>query len=269
MMKSWDYNYHSHTARCGHALGDDEEYVLSAVKAGFKKMGFSDHVFIPNYEQPGMRGSYKELDNYLHSIDVLRRRYKGLIDIYAGFEAEYSPLLEPYYKELKESGKVDYLIQGQHSYFENDHMIWYTRKYSVYKEIIEAYVKDCIAGMRSGLFLYLAHPDFFLIFARRFDEVGEWAANEIAKVSLETGVPLEVNMAHARFGIVDSPSYHDYPCHDFWDIVSRYGCKVVLGVDAHTPEEYTHTRYDVFASFIKEHSLNLIEPVVEHSKLHR
>ena len=27
-------NYHTHTARCMHATGTDEEYVLSAIKGG-------------------------------------------------------------------------------------------------------------------------------------------------------------------------------------------------------------------------------------------
>ena len=41
MMKA---NYHTHTARCGHAEGTDEEYVLAAIERGFDEMGFSDHV---------------------------------------------------------------------------------------------------------------------------------------------------------------------------------------------------------------------------------
>lgn len=37
------YNLHSHTYRCHHAKGTDEEYVLSAIKNGYTEMGFSDH----------------------------------------------------------------------------------------------------------------------------------------------------------------------------------------------------------------------------------
>jgi histidinol-phosphatase (PHP family) len=51
-----DYNYHSHTWRCGHATGTDEAYVKSAIANGFKIYGFSDHVILPNASQPGMRG---------------------------------------------------------------------------------------------------------------------------------------------------------------------------------------------------------------------
>ncbi len=37
------YNYHTHTSRCGHAGGSDEEYVQAAIKAGYQILGFSDH----------------------------------------------------------------------------------------------------------------------------------------------------------------------------------------------------------------------------------
>lgn len=36
-------NYHTHTTRCYHASGKDEEYVKAAIKAGIKELGFSDH----------------------------------------------------------------------------------------------------------------------------------------------------------------------------------------------------------------------------------
>ena len=35
-------NYHTHTKRCNHAVGEDEEYVLSAIENGYKVLGFAD-----------------------------------------------------------------------------------------------------------------------------------------------------------------------------------------------------------------------------------
>ena len=34
-------NYHTHTTRCMHATGDDEDYVLSAIKGGYRGFTFS------------------------------------------------------------------------------------------------------------------------------------------------------------------------------------------------------------------------------------
>ena len=36
-------NYHTHTERCYHAWGSDEEFVLAAIKGGYTELGFSDH----------------------------------------------------------------------------------------------------------------------------------------------------------------------------------------------------------------------------------
>ena len=48
------YTYHSHTFRCGHAVGTDEEYVKKAIEGHYEILGFSDHVMLPNQSQPGM-----------------------------------------------------------------------------------------------------------------------------------------------------------------------------------------------------------------------
>ena len=36
-------NYHTHTYRCHHAIGKEEDYILNAIKAGYTELGFSDH----------------------------------------------------------------------------------------------------------------------------------------------------------------------------------------------------------------------------------
>ncbi|MBR3717558.1 MAG: histidinol phosphatase, partial [Bacteroidaceae bacterium] len=36
-------NYHTHTSRCHHAEGTDEDYIKSAILGGFDILGFSDH----------------------------------------------------------------------------------------------------------------------------------------------------------------------------------------------------------------------------------
>ena len=91
-MNKLDFNYHTHTYRCGHAVGEDEQYVINAIKLGIKKLGFSDHVMLPSgFDQPGIRGSFAQLEDYLHSIRALKEKYKDQIEIFVGFEAEYYP----------------------------------------------------------------------------------------------------------------------------------------------------------------------------------
>lgn len=42
-------NYHTHTKRCGHAEGEDEDYVLEALGSGITDLGFSDHIMLPGF----------------------------------------------------------------------------------------------------------------------------------------------------------------------------------------------------------------------------
>lgn len=263
MTRKWDYNFHSHTYRCGHAEGQDEEFVLAAIKAGFKTMGFSDHVFLPGIHEPRMRGDYELLQEYLHSVDVLRRRYEGVIDIYKGFEAEYCPEFEPYYRDLLNNKGVEFLLLGQHSFYKEGKMHWYTTG-AEKEEAIRNYTRDLIKGMESGLFLYCNHPDFFLIYYHEWNKVCEDCAREIAKASKRLGMPLEVNMAHSRLALPSETGETTYPYPAFWRIVAEEGCDVTLGVDAHRPMEYQITRYSLFLQFIEENNLHLVTPKVTH-----
>ena len=40
-------NLHTHTPRCRHASGTEEEYVRCALDAGLQTLGFSDHTPYP------------------------------------------------------------------------------------------------------------------------------------------------------------------------------------------------------------------------------
>ena len=68
MSMKIDYCYHTHTYRCGHASGKDEEYVLAAIESGIKVLGFTDHVMLPGYPQPGIRGDFALLQDYIESL---------------------------------------------------------------------------------------------------------------------------------------------------------------------------------------------------------
>ena len=104
----WDYNIHSHTFRCGHAEGSDEEYVEAAIDAGFRYMGFSDHVFLPGIIHKTMRGEISLLGDYISSVNALKEKYKDKIKIHLGFEAEYMPEFLTYYKDLLENKGMEY-----------------------------------------------------------------------------------------------------------------------------------------------------------------
>ena len=102
-------NYHTHTVRCHHAVGDEREYIENAIDAGMKILGFSDHTpqFFKSGYVSGMRMTPDEAPEYVSCIKNLAQEYSGKIKIYTGFEAEYFPSLFP---NLKGSAQNTVLI---------------------------------------------------------------------------------------------------------------------------------------------------------------
>lgn len=93
-------NYHTHTTRCYHASGKDEEYVKAAIKAGIKELGFSDHTpwHYDSSFKATMRMPENQLDGYIESILSLKEKYKDQISILVGLECEYFEKYIPWLK---------------------------------------------------------------------------------------------------------------------------------------------------------------------------
>ena len=104
-------NYHTHTTRCMHATGSDEDYVLSAIKGGYQELGFSDHTpwkYHTDYVAD-MRMLPEELPGYVESLRSLREKYRDQISIKIGLECEYFPTYIHWLKEkIKEYQPVSY-----------------------------------------------------------------------------------------------------------------------------------------------------------------
>ena len=67
-------NFHTHTSRCHHAVGEDREYVEAAIARGIKTLGFSDHspyLFDGDYYSH-FRMRPEEFEGYIKSLLSLR-----------------------------------------------------------------------------------------------------------------------------------------------------------------------------------------------------
>ena len=118
-------NYHTHTTRCMHATGSDEDYVLSAIKGGYQELGFSDHTpwkYHTDYVAD-MRMLPEELPGYVESLRSLREKYRDQISIKIGLECEYFPA---YIHWLKEKGIV--MIEQPMPKEQLDDIAWITQQ---------------------------------------------------------------------------------------------------------------------------------------------
>ena len=223
-------NLHTHTYRCYHAVGTDEEYVLAAIQAGYDKLGFADHTPLP-YTSGFVNGDKMEPDKlpgYLQSIAHLKQKYAGQIRIYVGLECEAVRRFFPYLREVRQ--QLDYMILGNHGDKEFEDFFGHLTQ----QEQLWHYLETAVEGMETGLFLYLAHPDLMLQRYPVFDETAEQVSRQLCREANRLGVPLEYNLLGVLKGHPDGCL--GYPCPQFWEIAAEENVRAVIGVDAHSPE---------------------------------
>lgn len=256
-------NYHTHTFRCGHAVGKDEDYVLQAIANGYNELGFSDHLMIEGLnEDSTMRGSYKELEGYINSIRFLQQKYASQIKIYVGLECEYFPQLHSYLQELLNSKKVDYLIFGNHyQYYNNKRIYGYFGRIHSQKELY-AYRDLAILAIQSGLFKFFAHPDLFMNNYPVFDEVCQEISFQICQEAKKYNLPLEINQGGVRNTskrLIGDIVRYPYPYPKFWEIAQQVGNSFIVSVDAHRPTDFSHQAVKIVEEFVKMNHFQIID----------
>ncbi|MCR5741655.1 MAG: histidinol-phosphatase [Gammaproteobacteria bacterium] len=254
-----DKNYHTHTYRCGHASGSDEEYVLEAINMGLTVLGFSDHIMLKDHEQPRVRGNYSMLNDYISSLEALKEKYKDKIEIILGFEAEAMEYYFPYYKSLLDEGHIKYLILGNHCEIdENNKLHAFFSKNTKSKDIIR-YTSSMIKGMKTKMFKIVAHPDYFMSSYHKWNKTVINCSERICKTAKELGIYLEFNFGAIRQGkrMIDNEYRFKYPYDKFWEIAKKYDCKICLGLDAHRPKDLSNELNNPGYEMVKELGLKI------------
>jgi len=256
-------NYHTHTSRCGHASGEDREYVEKAIEHGFTELGFSEHAPMPFPDDIpsdnlnrllAMRMKLHETDGYFRSLLSLREEYKNDIKIHIGFEVEYFECCFDRFIEYIKDYPVDYLILGQHFQGVYLEKMIHNGARTGSDEILKNYVDAVVAGIRTGKITYIAHPD--LISYSRSLEVYESEITRMINCAKEYKIPLEINF----YGLQE---VRNYPTLAFWQIANDLGCDVIFGSDAHKPENLKNPYAYKYAQMMLDSfkNLNLLEKV--------
>ena len=224
-------NYHTHTVRCKHANGDEEQYILEAINQGHSVIGFADHTpwhYQSNYHS-NMRMEERELANYVETLRHLKEKYKDQIEVKIGLECEYFPKYMDWLKQTIKDYDLDYIILGNHFQGSDEDGIYYgspTRDIQVLKD----YVQDVLHALDSGLYSYVAHPDL-VYYQNQESEEYKAEMSKICKRAKELDIPLE-------FNLLGYSTHRQYPNATFWNIASQYQNKAILGIDAHDLFQY-------------------------------
>ena len=263
-------NYHTHTFLCKHALGDSEDYVKRAISLGYHTIAITDHGPFPKFLQKKLNSRRMSIEQYeevyLDMLDRSVKKHKDEILVLKGVEIEYLPELEPFYpKFLKD---LDFMILGQHYIkVENSHKSIYT---DLTKEDILLYARTVKAGIESGMFKIVAHPEIFCwnLKEDQWDETCIEAANMIIDAAVEKEVALEINVNGVRNSFYQRKEFYQdgkinfpYPRREFWDIAQSKNAMIVLNDDAHAPnrlmDDYTLKTH----KFVTEGGITIIDRI--------
>ncbi|MBQ9728738.1 MAG: histidinol-phosphatase [Clostridia bacterium] len=249
------HNYHTHTKRCKHAVGEDREYVENAVRGGLKTLGFSDHAPYPaiDCKKPsGFRVELDEAQGYVESVRALAKEYEKDIRILCGFELEYYPALHAEEMAYLKTLNPDYLILGQH-FIHNQTDGKASIRLETDEELIQ-YVTQALEGLKTGDFLYFAHPDIpSLQFSK---EVVTREYRRLCEGAKALHIPLEINLLGVR-------DHRQYPSRTFFKIAAEVGNQVVIGCDAHDPNDIPDPASEKIArTMAQELGLQILEKLI-------
>lgn len=221
-----DFNFHTHTWRCGHADGTEKEYIDVALENGIVEMGFSDHApwIDPSLcRERGYVVPFAMVEDYRETVKALAAEYRDRVEIHFGFEAEYDPVFP---EDMAALG-AEYLLLGQH--FVKTPSGKYVHIASPDQDhLLPIYVDYVIAGMKTGAYTYVAHPDVFN-FTGYDTQPYVAEMTRLCEASLALDIPLEVNFLGIR-------QKRYYPNPIFWELAGRIGVPVTFGFDAHSPD---------------------------------
>ncbi len=229
-MKHLTQNFHTHTPRCGHANGEDREYVEAAIGAGIKILGFSDHspMILPSGHVSGFRVPCDEIENYFSSLLSLREEYKNDIELHIGFEVEYYPETFGGYLEYIKSFPTEYLILGQHYLWREEDNVGACAASDSEEKLVSFY-ENLLAGAATGKFLYICHPDMLNFTGDK--EIYVRRVNEFLVKLKKLDVPIGLN----RYGFAEG---RHYPNELFWEQVGIVGNRALIELDAHSPSVF-------------------------------
>ena len=214
-------NYHTHTYRCRHAgQWGDEEYVQAALAGGYRVLGFSDHTpwkYHSDYVSGNERMPMDALEDYIASVQALRAQYRGRLTMYLGLECEYFPDYLDWLREMH--GRMDYLILGNHFYKTDEFGAPYFGVTTTAADIYR-YLEMTLAGMATGLYRYLAHPELPVACYPAFDDVCRDLSRQICRADI---IPTPSAIRRQSSGA--SPPRRAVPPSSAWTRTARRCCR--------------------------------------------
>ena len=221
-------DYHIHTTYSD-GKAQPEDYIIPAISAGIKEIGFSEHLnlFVPDQE---WCMDSKRVPDFISHIARLKKTVSG-IKIKIGLEVDYLPGKEEEIYKFVNHLDLDFLIGSVHylgektvdsgpDFYENRNI----------DELYESYFGYINEAVASGLFDIIAHCDLVRIYNFKPTQNPEHFYRILAQNMKIHDVVFEVN-TNGR----NRPLGDFYPDRRFLKIFMEENVPVCVNSDAHLP----------------------------------
>ncbi|WP_434748529.1 histidinol-phosphatase HisJ [Paenibacillus amylolyticus] len=234
-------DYHTHHERCGHAVGQLEEYVQRGIEIGLSQIGLSDHMPLlhvdPAAYYPEMAMPMDELPRYVEECFSLKEKYRGQIDVRVGLEGDYIEGWETEIGSIIERYPWDYVIGSVHFLGEWDITDFRQTHHWEGKDVLGVYRQyyDAVSkAAATGMYDIIGHSDVI----KRFgyvpspDQTEERIALENAALQAiaKSGCAMELNASG-----LSKPCAEMFPSRRMLTEALRLDIPLTMGSDAHDP----------------------------------
>jgi histidinol phosphate phosphatase HisJ family len=231
-------DYHTHHARCGHAVGSLEEYVQKGIEIGLQQIGLSDHMPLlhvdPAKYYPEMAMPMEELPRYVEECLALKEKYIDRIDIRVGLEGDYIEGHEKKIETIINAYPFDYVIGSVHflgewdiTDFRQTHGWEGKDRIKVYEQYYDAVVK----AAATGFYDYIGHIDVIKRFGFKPDGDVTHLENAALEAVKRHGMAIELNASGLRMPVEEM-----FPSRRMLEYAKELNIPITIGSDAHQPE---------------------------------
>lgn len=242
-------NYHTHSLFCD---GNSSPEVITemAISLGMQDLGFSSHAPVPFTNQWSMK--FDMMQQYANTIDALKEKYRGQLNIYKGLEIDHIPGITNSINYFKEQMNLDYTIGGIHLvkpahtdrlwFIDGPEINYHKGMCEIYKyETLKAvtdYFHQLWELINEQTFDIIAHFDKVKMHnkGRYFNEEADWFIafiDQTLELIKKKNIIVEVNTR----GIYKGRCEQLFPGEDTLAKCLKMDIPVTISTDAHAPED--------------------------------
>lgn len=247
--------FHIHDHCCHHSQNTLNKIIHYSLIHGYKKLYFTEHCYCNvDCVLQTRRPTITEIKNLKSLIAFYNKKYANKLHIYFGYEIEFNKQNQWYYEQLIRDPYADFLIFGNHFYgdiFKMHYPLPLVMNCTKSINRLLEYKTNQIAGMKSGLFSWIAHPDIFLNSYQKWDKNAIELSLSIIQCAYKYNLILGFNVNFPS--PFNSKNKWHYPVKQFWNLVSKTNVKVLIESDSHDmhtiKQEWLNNAYKLAISY--------------------